>query len=80
MTTNNSTKPLTTKEAAEYLRMPIGNLYKLTCSGRIRHFKPTGGRIYFRQEDLDEFISKGLREADYHLDDRAICVAYGDYR
>ena len=56
-------RPLTSKEAAAYLRMPLGNLYRLTCSGQITHFKPTGGRLYFLRADLDAFIQKGVRPA-----------------
>jgi excisionase family DNA binding protein len=49
-------KPLTVKEAAEYLNISVSHLYKLTSEGKIKHYKPTGGRLYFFQGDLNDFI------------------------
>lgn len=59
------TQPMGISEAAEYLGIPKGSLYKLTSKRKITHYKPTGGRIFFLQEDLDDFIRQGKHEAEY---------------
>lgn len=51
---------LTTKEAAEYLRISLQALYKLTSQRRIKFSKPNGLRIYFRKEWLDEYLDEGV--------------------
>lgn len=47
---------LSSTEAASYLRVSKSYLYRLTSTGKIRHFKPSGKTVYFRQSDLDEYI------------------------
>ena len=60
-------KPLSFNEAAQYLGFKRAYLYKLVHWGKITHYKPTGGRLYFLKEDLDAFIRSGKRTADYEL-------------
>ncbi|GHT60283.1 hypothetical protein FACS1894109_17770 [Spirochaetia bacterium] len=48
--------PLDTGEAAEYMHFKKSYFYQLTRSGKIPCFRPTGGKLYFRREDLDAFI------------------------
>ena len=57
--------------AATYLSFTKTYLYKLVYMKRIAYFKPTGGKLYFRKEDLDAFIFRGRRAADYELVDQA---------
>lgn len=49
---------LTLKEAATYLGISDAALYQHTCKRRIKHSKPTGRRIYFMIENLDEWASQ----------------------
>jgi excisionase family DNA binding protein len=63
-------KYLTTKEAAEYLRIKLSYCYKLVCLGKIPNYKPAG-RVYFLLEELDEYIRRGRRAADYELSEEA---------
>jgi excisionase family DNA binding protein len=66
-------KPLTIIEAAEYTRLKKSYLYKLVHLGKIPCYKPTGGRVFFRREELEEleeleeFIFRGKQSADYEL-------------
>lgn len=53
------------KAAAEFLGLSQFYLYKLKCQGKISCYKPNGGRVYFRQEDLENFIFRGRQAADY---------------
>jgi excisionase family DNA binding protein len=45
----------TLKEAAEYTQLSESFLYKLSSNRSIRHYKP-GKHIFFKKEDLDQFI------------------------
>jgi len=49
-------KHLTFNEAAQYLDISKSYLYKLTSGRKIRHWKPTGKRIYFAKHELDAWI------------------------
>jgi excisionase family DNA binding protein len=66
--------PLTLSEAAAYLGLARSFLYKLTSQGKIAHFKPAGGKLYFKLEDLDGYLYRGRRAADYELADKADSV------
>lgn len=72
--------PFTLPEAAEYLGIKRSFLYKLTSQGRIPYFKPTGGKLYFTQEDLDSYLYRNRRAADYELQDRAEAALIGGRR
>ena len=49
------------QEAARYMNMPLGTLRQMVSKGKIKYYKPTGGRVYFRYSDLDEFM-EGKKE------------------
>jgi len=49
-------KPLNFKEACTYLGYAPSYLYKLTSSGKIPHYKPTGKILFFSKVELDEWI------------------------
>lgn len=56
---NNATtphdRPLTVKDAAEYLGVSTSMIYKLTHRRKIAFHKPGGKKIYFRKKDLDDY-------------------------
>lgn len=54
---------LTAKEAAKYMRMSVGHIYKLTMRKEIPFFKPTGGKLYFDVQELDEWMHSDRKEA-----------------
>jgi len=58
-------------EAAEYTGYSPRYIYKLTSEKRIPHYKPQGGRVVFRLEDLEAFMLRGRVGADYELDAEA---------
>jgi excisionase family DNA binding protein len=49
-------KPLSLSEAATYLNISKSHLYKMTAESRIPHYKPNGKVIYFKKQDLDDWI------------------------
>lgn len=54
-------KWLTIDEAAAYLSVSKSTLYKLNNSTNpIPYSKPTECRIYYKREDLDEWLERGL--------------------
>ncbi|WP_088253260.1 helix-turn-helix domain-containing protein [Fimbriiglobus ruber] len=63
-TTNEATKPLTIKEAAERLSVSRGLVYALCRAGRIRHERHGTGRGTLRIEPaaLDEYRATCCRE------------------
>lgn len=46
-------------EAAKYLGISKGLLYKLTSSHRLPYYKPMGKRIFFRASELDKWVNAG---------------------
>ena len=53
-------KVLNFKEAVEYSGIKASTLYKLTGAGKIPHYKPTGKLIFFKREELEEFLTTNL--------------------
>lgn len=49
-------------EASKKLEVSLATIYRLVSQRRIQYYKPTGGRLYFRESDLDEFIESGRVE------------------
>ncbi|MGV0939986.1 helix-turn-helix domain-containing protein [Empedobacter sp. ULE_I140] len=49
------------KEAIDYLKVSKSTLYKLTSNREIEFYKPNRGKIYFKLEDLDNWINKGKK-------------------
>ncbi len=62
---------LTSKEAAEYLKIELPTLYALTSNRKIKFTKPGGNRIYFRKEWLDEYIDSGAVKTQDEIDQAA---------
>ena len=51
-------KPLTLKEAAEFLDFSRSYLYRLTSQGRIPCYKPEGKRVYFDRAELVNWLNR----------------------
>lgn len=60
-------KPLTTKEASEYLGISLSSLYKLTSGCKIPHYSPGGKILYFLQSDLDKYMLQNRRSSVYEI-------------
>jgi len=61
-------------DAAIFLKYKESYLYKLVHLGKIPSYKPTGGRLYFKQKDLEAYALRKRRAADYELTDEAEAV------
>jgi excisionase family DNA binding protein len=47
---------LTSAEACYYLGISKSQLYKMTCTHTIPHYKPNGKQVYFCKKELDEWM------------------------
>jgi len=47
---------LNMEEACQYLRLSKSHMYKLTSQRAIPHFCPEGKRLYFKREELDQWL------------------------
>lgn len=48
---------LNINEASAYLKISQSTLYKLTSTGKLEFYKPSGKLIYFERETLDNWIT-----------------------
>jgi excisionase family DNA binding protein len=65
---DHSIKPLTFREAQNYLGVSSSYLYKLTSNNQIKHYKPSGKLIYFEKKDLDTWLLKNPVKSSEELD------------
>lgn len=56
---------LSVDEAAVFLGVKKNYLYQLIFKRRIPCYRPTGGRVFFRQNELEEFLFRNRQSADY---------------
>jgi|GEM_PF-5509953 len=54
---------LTTAEVCEYAGISKSFLYKLTSRREISFSRPTGKLLFFRKEDIDQFLLRNRFEA-----------------
>ena len=62
-----SQKALSVDEAAAFTGLSKNYIYKLIHQRKIPFFKPLGGRVFFKQEELESFIFRNRQAADYEL-------------
>jgi excisionase family DNA binding protein len=76
----NAERPLNITEAANFVGLKPSYLYKLIHLKKIPFYKPTGGRVFFRREELEQFIFRGRIAADYELSEKADRILNGGQR
>ena len=67
---------LTLNEAASFTGYSKSHLYKLTHYKKIDHYKPNGKNIFFKKEDLINFLLKGKQEAVVSEDIETLAANY----
>tara|TARA_R110002049_G_C9147054_1_gene559984 strand:- start:320 stop:562 length:243 start_codon:yes stop_codon:yes gene_type:complete len=67
---------LTLNEAASFTGYSKSHLYKLTHYKKIDHYKPNGKNIFFKKEDLINFLLKGKQEAVVTEDIETLAANY----
>lgn len=58
-------KALTVDTAVTFTGLSKNYIYKLIHQKKIPHYKPMGGRVFFKQEELEKFIFRNRQAADY---------------
>jgi excisionase family DNA binding protein len=58
---HNADIPMNVKEVASYLHLAVATIYGLTHSGIIPYYK-TGKKLYFKKDDIDEWIFSKKRK------------------
>ena len=66
-------KPLTLKEAAEFLDFSRSYLYRLTSQGRIPCYKPEGKRVYFDRAELVNWLKRNRIRPQEEIEETAYC-------
>jgi len=64
-------KQLTMDEAAKYLNISKGHLYRLTSTHEVAYSKPNGKNIFFEREDLDEWKRRNRIPTQLEIDQMA---------
>ncbi|KPM46591.1 helix-turn-helix domain-containing protein [Jiulongibacter sediminis] len=49
---------LNLNEASKYLDISPSHLYKLTSTRQIPHFCPQGKKLYFKRDELDQWLQR----------------------
>ena len=68
---DNQGKPLSIADAAAYTGYQKSYLYKLIHLKKLTCYKPNGGRVYFKKEDLDFWVFSNRSKAEAELSDVA---------
>lgn len=58
-------KAFSVNEAAVFTGLSKNYLYKLVHQKKIPYYKPLGGRVFFKQDELEAFIFRNRQAADY---------------
>jgi len=64
-------KALTVDEAAMFTGLSKNYIYKLIHQQKVPYYKPLGGRVFFKQDELEAFIFRNRQNADYEEMTRA---------
>jgi excisionase family DNA binding protein len=67
-------RPLDISEVATLTGYTQNYIHKLCHLRKIPYYRPGGGRVFFRREDVDAFIYRGKRPADFELADQADAI------
>lgn len=58
-------------EACKYLDVSPSHLYKLTSTKQIPHFCPQGKKLYFKREELDNWLQRNRQSASDEIEQSA---------
>ena len=58
-------------EASVYTGLSKSHLYKLTSTGGVPCYKPTGKKLYFDKKELDEWMLRNKKLSQDEIDDKA---------
>ncbi len=59
-------------EACKYLDVSPSHLYKLTSAKQIPHFCPQGKKLYFKRQELDDWLQRHRQVTTQEIQKQAI--------
>lgn len=59
---------LNMEDVALFTGLSKSYLYKLTCYGNIPHFKPNGKIIYFKRDEIEQWLLKNRIKTNEEID------------
>ncbi len=63
---------LSMDECSEYTGLTKNYLYKLTHNKQIPHFKPNGKKLFFKRQDIDNWLLSNKVDSQNDFDERAM--------
>jgi excisionase family DNA binding protein len=63
---------LSVNEAAEYMGLSLSSMYKLTHRRELPIYKPSGGKVYFKKEDIIAYQSRHRLKSQEEIELEAI--------
>jgi len=66
-----SKQVLNFNEASRYLELSHSHLYKLTSAGGIPFYKPNGKKLYFKREELDNWLLRNRCASTTEIEEQA---------
>jgi excisionase family DNA binding protein len=70
-------RPLNVQEAAAFLGFKPSYIYNLVHFGKLAAYKPGGKILFFKQSDLEAYIFRNRKAADFELADQAETILNG---
>jgi excisionase family DNA binding protein len=61
---------LNLNEAVKYLDISPSHLYKLTSTRQIPHFCPQGKKLYFKREELDNWLQRNRQSSTEEIEQK----------
>lgn len=66
---------LTLDEAADYTGLSKSTLYKLNSSNEIPHYKPSGGKVYYKLTELINWLTSNRVATSAEIEERAASIS-----
>jgi predicted DNA-binding transcriptional regulator AlpA len=71
-------RPLSMKDVMEYTGWSRAHIYRLIRLNEFPNHKPTGGRLFFFESELYDFIVRGRRAPNYEISEKADAILNGE--
>ena len=63
---------LTVEGLMDYTGFSRKQIYKLTSTRRIPHYKPSGRKLFFKKDEIDKWITQGRVKTQTELRDESL--------
>lgn len=74
--TEPTTEFITIQQAANLLGVSINGVYRLTHLKKIPYYRPTGKRVYFKIEDINNYLSRNRVQSEQEQENETIKAAF----